>query len=132
MSPAPVYSNPSSLVPPVGPYSHLSRVGDLVYLAGQTGIDERGATAGPDISAQARKALENIRAALESQGLGLENILKLTTYVAGAEHLGELIELMDELFPQLFPGGCPPNTLLVVAQLVVPELRIEIDAVAHA
>lgn len=128
----PSYSNPPALVPPVGPYSHLSRTGDLVYLAGQTGIDAAGDPVGDDVASQAAQAMENIRLALESQGLGLENVMKLTTYVAGADQLPGIIEYMDEAFPRLFPGGCPPNTLLAIQQLVVPGLRVEIEAVAHA
>jgi len=128
----PAFTYPPALVPPVGPYSHVSRVGDLVYLAGQTGIDASGAPVGTDVASQAAQAMENVRLALESQGLGLANIMKLTTYVAGSEELPGIIEYFDEAFPRLFPGGCPPNTLLAVQQLVVPELRVEIEAIAHA
>jgi len=128
----PAFTNPPALVPPVGPYSHVSRVGDLVYLAGQTGIDASGAPVGTDVASQAAQAMENVRLALESQGLGLANIMKLTTYVAGSEELPGIIEYFDEAFRRLFPGGCPPNTLLAVQQLVVPELRVEIEAIAHA
>lgn len=126
------YVNPPRLVPPVGPYSHISRTGDLVYLAGQTGIDAEGNTAGPGIAAQADQALENIRAALDSQHLTFAHIVKLTTYVAGRNSLPAMIEYMDEAFPMWFPRGYPPNTLLVVDRLVVPELLVEIEAVAHA
>lgn len=126
------YLNPAALVPPVGPYSHVSRTGDLIYLAGQTGIDAKGDPAGPGIAAQTGQALENIRAALASQNLTFAHIIKLTTYVAGRTNLPGMIEYMDETFPTWFPRGYPPNTLLVVDQLVTAELLVEIEAVAHA
>lgn len=127
----PKFVNPAALVPPVGPYSHLSRRDGLVHLAGQTGIDAEGNAVEGGIAGQAEQAMQNIRLALESQGLGLANIVKLTTYVAGAGQLPGIIAYMDKAFGRLFPGGFPPNTLLAVQQLVVPELLVEIEAIAH-
>lgn len=127
---SPEFSNPAALVPPVGPYSHSSRVGCWLHLAGQTGIDRAGQPAGAEIATQAAQALENIRLALRDGGADLDSIVKLTTYVAGEAQLPGMIAYMDEAFPQLFPAGYPPNTLLVVAQLVSAELLVEIEAVA--
>lgn len=127
-----VFMNPSGLVAPPGPFSHVARCGDLVMLAGQTGVDADGRLVDGGIVAQAAQAMANIAIALASQGLGLEHIIKVTIYVTHAEDLDELVPYMDRAFPELFPGGFPASTLVVVQRLFAPEMRIEIEASAHA
>lgn len=126
------HSNPAALLTPPGPYSQVSRAGDLVFVAGQTGNDADNVLAGPGIAVQAEKALGNLRLALQSESLDLDRVVNLRIYVAGAEHLDELFPYMGEAFSRLFPAGPPSSTLLVVERLAAPELRIEIDAIAHA
>ena len=56
----------SKRVPRIGPYSQAVRVGDLIFTAGQPGIDPAtGAVAGADFESQARQAFANLRAVLE-------------------------------------------------------------------
>lgn len=53
-------------VPRIGPYSQVMRVGDLLFTAGQPGIDPAtGTAAGDTFERQARQAIANLRAALE-------------------------------------------------------------------
>ena len=126
------YENPAALGLPLGRYSHLSRAGDLVIVAGQVGVRPDGSLAGEDLESQVRQIFENLRLALESTGGGLADVMKLTTYVVGQPMVAAFFEARDELYPELYPdGNYPPNTLLVISGLVRPELLIEIDAIAH-
>ena len=126
------YENPAALGEPLGKYSHLSRAGDLVFVAGQIGVRPDGSLAGEDLRSQMHQIFQNLRLALESTGGGLENVMKLTTYVVGESRIGEFYEGREDLYPALYPSGkYPPNTLLVVSGLVRPELLLEIDAVAY-
>lgn len=126
------YENPAALGEPLGKYSHLSRAGDLVLVAGQVGVRADGSLAGEDFRSQMRQALENVRLALESTGGGLESVMKFTTYLVGEETIVQFREVRDELYPELYPSGkYPPNTLLVIQRLVRPELLVEIDAIAY-
>ena len=126
------YENPTALGEPLGKYSHLSRAGDLVIVAGQVGVRPDGSLAGDDFRSQMRQIFENLRLALESTGGGLESVMKLTTYVVGEPMIAKFYEGREELYPELYPSGMyPPNTLLVVSALVRPELLVEIDAIAH-
>ena len=132
MSKHPVYLQPDGVGAPLGPYSHLSRAGELGFVAGQVGLDAAGELAGSDLAAQARQAFANIRAIVESQGGDLRSVLKFTTYLVGAENIEPFYAVRAELFPELYPEGeYPPNTLLVVDRLVKPEFLVEIEAVAH-
>jgi enamine deaminase RidA (YjgF/YER057c/UK114 family) len=127
-----VYENPAALGEPLGKYSHLSRAGDLVIVAGQVGVRADGSLAGTDFRSQLRQVFENLRLALESTGGGLKSVMKLTTYVVGQPMIARFYEGREELYPELYPSGeYPPNTLLVVNGLAKPELLVEIDAIAH-
>ena len=126
------YENPTVLGEPLGKYSHLSRAGNLVIVAGQVGVRADGSLAGEDFRSQLRQIFENLRLALESTGGGLESVMKLTTYVVGAGMIAEFYAVRDELYPELYPSETyPPNTLLVVNGLVRSELLVEIDAIAY-
>ncbi|NLB46638.1 MAG: RidA family protein [Microbacteriaceae bacterium] len=126
------FVNPSTLYTPPGPYSQVVRVGDLAFVAGQVGMNHAGVLAGSGITVQAGQAIKNIASALESVGLGLAHVVKVTIFVPYAEDLDELVPYMDAAFGDFFTGGYPASSLLVIDRLFDPELRIEIEAVAHA
>jgi enamine deaminase RidA (YjgF/YER057c/UK114 family) len=132
MSPTPSFTNPEALGTPLGAYSHVARAGDLVMVAGQVG-NRRDGSVPDDYFEQVRLAFTNISNALAAEGLGLENVLKFTTYLTSVDGIPEFYAAREKLFPTLFPTGkFPANTLLVISRLVHPELLIEIEAVAHA
>jgi len=131
MSPTPIYRNPTTLGPPVASYSHVSRAGDLIHLAGQTGRDRAG-TIPPGITAQVEQALENIRLALDSQGSDLSRVLKLTIYLTDRAHIAEFEATLERVLRPHCADGYPPSTLLLVAGLANPAMLVEIDAVAQA
>ncbi len=67
----------SPRVPRIGPYSQAVRVGDLVYTAGQPGIDpSTGKVAGDSFEAQARQAFANLQAVLEDAGSSLARVIR--------------------------------------------------------
>jgi len=77
------YSNPSALAKPLGAYSHIARarVSDMVFIAGQLAVNDAGETVGKgDFAAQMRQVFENLKRALESEGLNFANVTKFTTY----------------------------------------------------
>lgn len=112
-------------VPRIGPYSQVMRVGDLLFTAGQPGIDPAtGAAAGDTFEAQARQAIANLRAALEDAGSGLERVAKTTCFVADPTAFSKLNELYAEYFP-----SAPPVRSTPVVNL--PRgLLISIEAIA--
>jgi len=115
-------------------YSHgmIAPGGELVVVAGQVGADRAGKLIGPgDVVAQTRQAFENVRAVLEAAGSGVRQIVRFQTFLTHAADIEGFMQARKELFPRYFPNGVyPPNTLLVVSRLVVPELLVEIEAMA--
>jgi Endoribonuclease L-PSP len=73
----------SPRVPGRGPYSQAVRLGDLLFIAGQAGLDpSSGALAGTTFEHQARQAFDNLRAILEDAGTGLDGVVKTTCFLA--------------------------------------------------
>ena len=114
-------------VPRLGPYSQAVRVGDMVYTAGQPGIDPvTGAVAGDTFEAQARQAFANLAAVLEDAGSSLERVVKVTCFLPdpGA------FPVLNALFAEFFPVA-PPVRSAPIVQL--PRgLLFSIDAIAVA
>ena len=117
----------SSRVPRLGPYSQAVQVGDLIYTAGQAGIDPAsGKVAGDSFAAQARQAFTNLRTLLEDAGSGMDQVIKVTCFITEAEAFGTL----NELFVEFFPTAPPVRSTPVVA---LPRgLKFSIDAIAVA
>jgi 2-iminobutanoate/2-iminopropanoate deaminase len=117
----------SPRVPQRGPYSQAVRAGELIFVAGQAGIDPvTGKIAGTTFALQARQAFENLRALLEDAGSGLDRVVKTTCFLAVPEVFDELNALYTEYFPTASPARSTP-----VVQL--PRgLLFSIEAVAVA
>ncbi|MEP6619741.1 MAG: Rid family detoxifying hydrolase [bacterium] len=115
----------SPRVPLIGPYSQAVRVGDVVYTAGQPGIDPAtGNVAGDSFEAQARQAFANLSAVLEDAGSSLARVVKVTCYLADPNAFPTLNALFAEFFPI-----APPVRSAPIVQL--PRgLLFSIDAIA--
>ncbi len=112
----------------VGPYSQAVKVGGLVFTAGQLGIvPGTKKFAGPDIQAQTRQALENLKAILESAGSCMRHVVKTTVYL---QDIGEFAR-MNEVYAEFFPEDPPARSAIQVAALPLGA-RVEIEAVAEA
>lgn len=117
----------SPRVPRLGPYSQVVRTGDLLFTAGQAGINPTtGAAAGDSFEAQARQAFANLQAVLEDAGSGLGSVVKTTCFVADAAYFAELNKLYAEFFPEAPPVRSTPIVALPRG------LLISIEAVAAA
>ncbi|HVJ44204.1 MAG TPA: RidA family protein [Dongiaceae bacterium] len=122
--------SPASIRAPLARYSHgIAVPADhrLVITAGQLGIapDE---TIPADSEGQADLCFANIAAILAEDGMTMANIVRLSVYVTGREHMDGYRRARD----RQFPGTPPTTTLIVVAGLVRPEFVIEIEAIAAA
>jgi enamine deaminase RidA (YjgF/YER057c/UK114 family) len=124
---------PASFGAPLGLYSHGMTVaaGEIVAVAGMTGIDAAGRLAGPDVGAQTKQALANVKAVVEAAGCTMRDVIRLQTFLTSADDIAGFMKARQEVFAVEFPGGpYPTNTLLIVSGLVHPELRVEIEAMA--
>jgi reactive intermediate/imine deaminase len=124
-------TNPATVAPPIGSYSHAVRVetGDAtwVYLSGQIANDDRGEIAGVgDLRVQTEQVFENLARILEANGAGFEHVVKIQTYFTTLDDLAGSREVRS----RYLPADPPASTAVQVAALVVPEALIEVDVVA--
>lgn len=122
------YIQPRSVHPTTGAgYSHVARVGETLYIAGQVALDPGGNLVGKgDITAQAAQVYANLAAILEEMGGGLGDIVKTTTFLTDRSHLDGFRRVRNDVFK----GSFPPNTLLLIGGLAQPDYLIEVEAIA--
>ena len=122
------HDSPQGL-PPTNGYSHaVSGTGRLVVVSGQLPLDPSGRlVAADDALAQARQVFANLAAALELAGAGPADVVRLGFYLTDLADLGAVRTARDEFLGDRRP---PASSLVQVAGLVVPEARIEVDALA--
>ena len=117
---------PEGMHRPTG-YTHVVKVGNLVFLAGQTATDSSGNVVGVgDVEAQADQVYANIKTALASVGADLSSLIKTTTYLTRAED----IDGYRRARVKHIPTDLPASTLLFVTGLANPQYLIEIEAIA--
>jgi 2-iminobutanoate/2-iminopropanoate deaminase len=103
------------------------RVGGLVIVSGQASIDEAGNVVGvDDFDAQAEQTFANLRRVLEAGGSGLDKIVKVTIYLTDMANFPKIVELRARYFTRPWPA----DTIVGVTALGLPELQIEIEAIA--
>ncbi len=123
--------NPDVVSNPGGLYSQLVKVdvGDatFLYLAGQVAEDKDGNVVGEgDMAAQAEQIYKNIAAILASEGAGLSDIVRATTYIVDMTERAAVSAIRKKLFPVN-----PPATALVeVSALAGDEWLIEVEVTA--
>jgi aminoacrylate peracid reductase len=109
-------------------FSPAVRVGNLVFLSGTTGTDDRGNVVGPgDIVAQTRRIFEKFSLILHSVGGSLDNIVETTDYVLSLDDYKKTAALRRELFKG---PPWPAATGVVVSGLVREGALIEIKGIA--
>ena len=115
-----------SVHPTVG-YSHATKAGDTLYIAGQIAQDVEGNVVGKgDFEAQARQVFTNLKNIMEEAGGSPLNIVKMTTFLTHYNYIETYRSVRNEYFSEPFP----PNTLLIIESLALPYYMIEVEAVA--
>jgi 2-iminobutanoate/2-iminopropanoate deaminase len=108
--------------------SQAIRVGGLVFVSGQAAIDESGVVGAGDFDAQAAQVFRNLAAVLEAGGSGLDRVVKVTIFLTDMANYQKILELRERYFTPPYPA----DTIVEVSSLALPELQIEIEAVALA
>src|SRR5262245_10636773 len=96
-----------------------------LYVSGQVGIGPDGQPA-DGIGAQTTAAIAGVNAVLATAGMSTKNIVKLTIYLSDESHLPGFMQAAGGTLPT----PPPATTLLIVKALAMPQLLIEIEAIA--
>ena len=117
---------PSSLPPPGVHLSRAIRVGDLVFVSGTTaGPNPATGKLDEDIQGQVRSCLETIATILKEAGTSLSNVVSVTSYLKDPS----LFAAYNEEYCKFFPTD-PPTRTTVKAELMRPEMLVEITSIA--
>jgi enamine deaminase RidA (YjgF/YER057c/UK114 family) len=120
--------NPSTVAPPLGRYSHSVAIpanSRVVMVSGQVGVGPDGGLK-EGAEAQTEQACRNIIAILEANGMGIADLVKLTTYMIDLQDLAAVRAGRIRVFGE----AAPASTLAVIKSLVGPQYLVEIEAIA--
>jgi len=110
----------------IGPYSQAIQAGNFLFLSGQIPLDPAsGELVKGDIREQARRVLENLKGVLESQKLGMEDVVKVTIFLKDMGNFSQV----NEVYGAYFPSSPPARSTVEVARLP-RDVDIEIEAIA--
>jgi 2-iminobutanoate/2-iminopropanoate deaminase len=110
----------------IGPYSQAIQAGNLLFLSGQIPINPKtGEMTDGEIRQQTRQALENMKGLLESQGLSMEDVVKVTIFLKDIGNFGQV----NEVYATYFSSSPPARSTVEVAKLP-RNAAIEIEAIA--
>jgi 2-iminobutanoate/2-iminopropanoate deaminase len=117
-------TSPEVPEPPVGTWSNCLVANGFAYIAGMTA---RGAEAAGDEYAQAKAIFGKIRHLVEAAGGTMADVVKVTIFVTDIAEREKVWQARREFFA----GNFPASTLVQVAALADPSLKVEIEAVAR-
>lgn len=112
---------------PLDPYSQAVRVGDLLFLSGQIGIDPKtGKLVKGDVTEETKQVFKNITHILDAAGLNLNSVVKVVLYLSD---IGDS-SMVNEVYAMNFQAPYPARTSFGVGSLPLGA-RIKIDVIAH-
>ncbi|GIN62647.1 reactive intermediate/imine deaminase [Robertmurraya siralis] len=110
----------------LGPYSQAIKVGEYLFLSGQIPINPASnKVEAVGIKEQTRQVMDNIRSILESDELGLENIVKTTIFITDMEQFS----IVNEEYGAILGSHRPARSTIEVSRLP-KDVLIEIEAIA--
>jgi len=124
--------NPPALGTPPG-YSQIVdvRAERLIFIAGQTALDQAGQLVGKDdFAAQAAQVFRNLDVALQAAGCDAAQLVKLTVYLRDMDNLAAYREARNRFFASVAPPAAPAVTLVEVSRLYGADFLIEVEAIA--
>ena len=113
---------------PIGPYSHMVRVGDMLYLSGQIALNpDTMELNAANTETEVRQVFKNIDAVLKAGGADLNDIVKLTVFITDLEQFNSVNVVMSELLSPPYPAR---STVQVAA--LPRNATVEVEAIAVA
>lgn len=113
---------------PRGPYSPAVRAGDFIFISGQGPVDPgTDRLVLGDIRQETRQVLNNVKRILEGCGASLADVVRTTVYLADASDFAA----MNEVYAEYFGEAKPARTTIQAGRLPMPNMKVEIDAIAH-
>lgn len=120
-------STPPNTPVPIGPYSHIAKVGQFISIGGTAGFDPAtGQLAGPGIHAQTKQILASFAVMLQSVGSGLDNIIHVNVFLKDMQDFDE----MNRAYAEMMGDHRPARTVIGVSALPKPGVLLTMNLTA--
>ena len=123
-------STPPNTPTPIGPYSHIAKVGQFITIGGTAGFNPKtGQLAGPDVYAQAEQILASFDVMLKSVGSSLSHVIHVNVFLKNMKDFEE----MNRAYVDMMGDHRPARTVIGVNELPKPGilLTMNLTAVTH-
>ena len=100
--------------------------GNLIFVSGMPPVDSQGQTVEGDVTVQTRRVMDNLKIILEEAGASMDGVVRTTLFYTHREDYMAI----DAVYREYFDKTVPSRSAVIVAGLVRPEWRLEIDAIA--
>lgn len=118
---------PPNTPEPIGPYSHIAKVGSFISIGGTAGVNPvSGQLAGPDIVAQTQQILDSFRVMLESVGSDLKHIVHVNVFLKNMNDF----EAMNRAYVDKMGEHRPARTVIGVNELPKPGILLTMNLTA--
>ena len=120
-------STPPGTPTPIGPYSHIARVGSSITIGGTAGFDPAtGMLAGPDVTSQTRRILDSFAVMLASVDSDLAHVVHVNVFLRDMADF----EAMNAAYVERMGAHRPARTVIGVAELPKPGIRLTMNLTA--
>jgi 2-iminobutanoate/2-iminopropanoate deaminase len=125
--PAVETSTPPNTPAPIGPYSHIAKVGQFITIGGTAGFDPTtGQLAGADVAAQTTRILRSFQTMLQSVGSDLNHVVHINVFL---RDMGDF-ERMNEAYIAAMGDYRPARTVIGVRELPKPGILLTMNLTA--
>ena len=120
-------STPPGTPAPIGPYSHIAKVGQFITIGGTAGVDPAtGQPAGPGIAAQTKRILESFKVMLASAGSDLAHVVHVNVFLLRMRDF----DAMNAAYVEMMGAHRPARTVVAVAELPKPGVLLTMNLTA--
>ncbi len=121
------WSTPNNTMAPIGPYSHVAKVGQFITIGATAGVDPAtGELAGPDIASQTKQILAAFEVMLESVGSDLDHVIHINVFLANMQDF----ERMNAAYAEKMGERRPARTAIAVSALPKPGALLTMNLTA--
>jgi 2-iminobutanoate/2-iminopropanoate deaminase len=120
-------STPVGTPKPIGPYSHIAKVGQFISIGGTAGFSPTtGELAGPDVYSQATRILESFQIMLQSVGSDLDHVIHVNVFLKDMRDFEE----MNRAYVAMLGAHRPARTVIGVNDLPKPGVLLTMNLTA--
>ena len=120
-------STPPNTPAPIGPYSHIAKVGQFITIGGTAGFDPATAQlAGPDVTSQTKQILASFSVMLQSAGSSLDHVIHVNVFLKDMRDF----EDMNRAYAEMMGDHRPARTVIGVNELAKPGIRLTMNLTA--